>query len=69
MDKEYYSINEFANLFSISEHIVRKGIKEGKIRAFKLSESIRSPYRIHKSEVYRIQAEGMRKSRTDIYEE
>lgn len=59
MDKEFYTIKEFALIFRLCERSIRNAIKQGRIRAFRISDSKRSPYRIPASEYYRVQSAGI----------
>lgn len=59
MAKEYYSAKEFGEIFNISYQTILKAIKNGRIRAFKLGEGTRNPYRIPASEILRIETQGM----------
>ena len=55
-DKEFYSIEDIANLFGISWRTVQRYIKDGKIKAIKIGRQ----WRIPKDEFYRLQKEGLR---------
>ena len=59
MEKEFYTVQEFAVVFRISERSIRNAIKQGRVRAFRVIDSKRSPYRIPKSEFFRVQTIGM----------
>jgi len=54
MEKEYYSVEEFANRFSIHPETIRKAIKAGRIQAVRIGIGKRSPYRISRHEIDRI---------------
>jgi excisionase family DNA binding protein len=59
MEKEFYSVEEFAEIFQVGYLLILKAIKQGRVRAFKITTGSRSPYRIHKSEVLRVQFDGI----------
>ena len=59
MEKEFYSVMEFADMFNVSYLLIIKAIGQGRVRAFRMTTGKRSPYRIHKSEVLRVQIDGM----------
>ena len=52
--KDFYSIKEFAFLLRIHPNTVRRGIKSGRIGAFKVGAGKKSTYRIPKAEINRI---------------
>lgn len=60
MEKEYYTANELAALFNVSYRSIISAIKNGRIRAFKIGQGRRNPYKIPKSEILRIEISGMR---------
>lgn len=59
MEPEFYTVEEFAEKFRVSARAIRKAIQSGRIRAFKIGESRKFPWRIPFSEFYRIQTEGI----------
>lgn len=59
MSQIYYTVSEFAKIFNLSYGTILKAIKTGRIRAFKVGEGRRNPYRIPKYEVDRIEIEGI----------
>ena len=59
MEHEFFTVEEFAEVFRVSSRAIRKAIIAGRIRAFKIGESRKFPYRIPKSEFYRIQTMGI----------
>lgn len=66
MEKEFYSVYEFAEIFGVSYRLIIRGISQGRIRAFRMTNGRRSPYRIHMSEINRIQAIGMNEINSEI---
>lgn len=69
MEKEFYTAEEFAKLFSVSYRSILKAIKIGRIRAFKIGVGRRYPYKIPQSEFLRVQIEGMREINKNLCEE
>lgn len=51
------SVQEASELLSVSKHMVRSFIKSGKLEAFRLAKT--GPYKIPKSEIDRINREGI----------
>jgi len=68
MEKEFYTIAEFASIFRLSERSIRNAIKQGRVRAFRITLSKRSPYRIPSSEYYRVQTIGIIENNNDLKE-
>ena len=66
MEKKYYTVQEFADLFRVNYRHILDAIAVGRIRAFKVSAGRRSPYRIPVSEVLRVEVEGMREVNPDL---
>ena len=58
-DLQFYTVEEFSEIFRVSKRAITKAIQCGRIRAFKIGNSRKFPYRIPKSEFYRIQSVGM----------
>lgn len=56
IEPEFFNVKNFAKLLDISPQTVRLWIKEGKIKAIKISEGARANYRIPKTEIMRIRA-------------
>ncbi len=54
MDKDFYTIKEFADKLSISSHTVRRCIKNGRLNAFRVGSTEKSPFRIPHSEISRM---------------
>lgn len=46
MDTEFYSVKEVAVIFAVNELTIRRAIRKGWIKAIKIGEGKRSPYRI-----------------------
>lgn len=59
MEKEFYSVEEFAKVFDVSYWLILEAIHQGRVRAFKITTGKRSPFRIHKSEILRVQFDGI----------
>ncbi len=54
MDKDFYSIKEFAGKLRVSEHTIRRAIRKGRINAFRVGSSDKSTFRIAHSEIARM---------------
>ena len=54
MEIEFFTVNEFAKYLRVHPITIRRAIRQGKIRAFRLNPGIKSSWRIHKSEVERM---------------
>lgn len=54
MEKEFYTIKEFAIKLDVSTHTIRRSIKKGRIIAFRVGLGDRSHYRIPHTEVGRL---------------
>ena len=54
-----YTVEEFAKLLKYSPHGIRDLIHKGKIRAAKMNDGIKSPFRIPVSELYRFLGKGI----------
>lgn len=52
--KNFYTVDEFAEKIRVHPATVRRNIKQGRIQAFRTSEGIRSSYRIPNTEVERL---------------
>lgn len=50
----FYTVREFSNLVKVHPNTVLKGIKEGRIQAFKIGKGSRSDYRILGTEIKRL---------------
>lgn len=55
----YYTPKEFGKHFNLSTRTILKAIHAGKVRAFKVGAGTRNPYRIPKSEIDRVEIEGI----------
>jgi hypothetical protein len=65
-EKEYYSAEEFGDIFEMSYRSILVAIKNGRIRAFKVGLGNRNPYRIPHSEIIRIEISGMREINPEL---
>ena len=54
MIKEFYTVQEFAQKFSIHPETIRKSIKNGRIQAIRVGIGKRTPFRIPHDEVQRL---------------
>ena len=54
MEKEYYSVKEFAKKLGISTKTVYRAIENGRINAFRAGPSATSPFRIAATEINRM---------------
>lgn len=66
---EFYTVAEFAKHLRIHPNTVRKGIKKGRIQAFRVGEGLRSEFRISATEVQRISEMDMTRTIQRIVEE
>ena len=53
-DKPFYKISEFAKRLNVHANTIRRAIKNGRISAFKTSDTRKPVYRIPHSEIERI---------------
>ncbi len=58
-EQDFYTVDEFAVHFRLTPRSIRKAISNGRVRAFRIGEGKRSPYRIPSSEIIRVQQVGM----------
>lgn len=54
MENEFFTIDEFAKILRVHSQTIRRSIKQGKIRAFRVNPGSNSSWRIHKSEIERM---------------
>jgi len=54
MDKDYYSVNEFANKLGVHPNTIRRAIKTNRISALKIGKAKNSILRIAVSELIRM---------------
>lgn len=54
LEKEFYSIKEFAIILDVHPNTIRKCIKSGRISAVKVGNRFRPVYRIARSEINRM---------------
>lgn len=54
MEKQFYSVKEFAKILSVHENTVRKAIKNKRIEFIRLGSTKKAAYRIAKSELSRM---------------
>lgn len=59
MQKEYYTVKEFSEIFGISYRSILSSIRSGRIRAFKIGVGRRHPYKIPHSEILRLEICGI----------
>ena len=59
MENEYFNIKQLADKFCVSYRTILRSVESGKIRAFRVGRGKRSPWRIHKSEILRIETVGI----------
>lgn len=60
MNKEFYTVKEFASIMGVHWQTVRNWIKSGKVRAVKMGGK-NYTLRIPKEEVYRLKVESLDK--------
>lgn len=58
MQKEFYSVSEFASLLDVNRQTIQTAIRYGRIQAFRVGIGKRAPYRIHFTEIERIMKMG-----------
>ena len=68
MDKEFYSVNDLINIFGVTRQTILNCIKYGRIQAFRVGIGSRSPYRINRIEIERIQKMGFQETLRNIQE-
>lgn len=54
MEKEFYTIKDFAALVGVHPNTIRRQVKSGRIKAFKICPGEKVTYRISRSEIGRI---------------
>jgi excisionase family DNA binding protein len=54
MSSHLFTVKETANLLKIHEQTVRKYIRNGRIHAFRIGKSQKTPYRITEEELERL---------------
>ncbi len=54
MDKDFYSVKEFAEKLGVSSRTIRRAISNGRLSIFRAGATERSSIRIPHSEIYRI---------------
>ena len=54
MEQDFLTVAEFAQLMRLSYHTITRSIKKGRINAFRVGIGKKSPFRIPRSEIYRI---------------
>lgn len=59
--EKFYNVEEFAKLLRVHPNTVRKGIKKGRIQAFRVGEGLRSSFRISSIEAQRLAEVDMMK--------
>lgn len=53
-EKNFFTVNEFAEKIRVHPNTVRRAIASGRIQAFRTGEGIKSSYRIPNTEVERL---------------
>lgn len=56
MEQDFLTVQEFADLMRLNYHTITRSIKNGRINAFRVGVGKKSPFRIPRSEIYRIAA-------------
>ena len=69
MDQDFYSIKEFAAKLRVSEHTIRRSIRNGRISAFRVGSTDKSPFRIAHSEINRMGIVDLQKMIKQMIEE
>ncbi len=59
VDMDFMTVQEFADAVKMCRHTIIRAIKHKKIYAFRPGSGKKSPYRIPKTELERIQLAGM----------
>lgn len=54
LEKEFYTIKEFAIILDVHPNTIRRSIKSGRISAVKVGNKFRPVYRISRSEIARM---------------
>ena len=54
MDKDFYSIKEFAAKLGVSAQTIRRALKNGRIRGIRVGSTAHSTFRIPNSEIERM---------------
>ena len=62
MNKDFYTIDEFAAILRVHPATLRTAIKNGNVRAYRLANNRRSPFRIPIDELERIKASSITQS-------
>ncbi len=68
MQKEFYSVSEFASLLDVNRQTIQIAIKFGRIQAFRVGIGKRSPFRIHFTEIERIMKMGFEETIRNVKE-
>ena len=69
MEKEFYSVKQFAELLGMNPQTIRKSIRNGRIQAFKVGVGEKASYRISKTEAQRLGIFDLRKIIKNLYHE
>lgn len=54
LEKNYYTVEEFAELFDMTPLTIRRSIKSGRILAIRVGSSKKSAYRIPRSQIEKL---------------
>ena len=68
MEKDFYSIQEFADKLGVSHWTIRRAIKNGRISTFRAGSTEKSAYRIAHSEIERLSVVSLMKIVDELVE-
>jgi len=68
MESDYITVQQLAFKFDVCYRTILNSIAKGNIRAFRVGPGKRSTWRIHKSEIDRLEATGIIEIKTDTEE-
>ena len=54
VENQFYSIKEAALIFNVHQDTIRKAIRKGYLKAIRIGDGPKSPYRISKEEIAKI---------------
>lgn len=67
MDMAFYSVKEFAEKLNVSQHTIRRSLKNGRIIGFKVGTGEKSHYRIPHTEFERMALIDLRNVLKRVY--